>query len=329
MESLRKSLKKKIETKKLAVVATLLISQLISGHGEGKMVKATGQEDEEKIKQTLCTFLPLEIEGWKKGGPDELYNPETIFSYIDGSGEVYRSYGFRWLLVRRYHKEGFPEVIVDLFAMARSEDAFGVFTHNLEGDRVAIGQDGIYQGGWLAFWKDKFYVSVYAEQETPESKKAILTAGKMISEAIPGEGRRPAILSLLPDQVDQGQVHYFHTLPILNYHFFVSTENWLDLDETTEAVLGRLKSRDREKTSVLIIFYPEEARARKAIHQFLEGYLPEADESGAAVVEDGFWTGARAFGNLGIIVFSSFSFEEMQNLINQIINKAKETGILK
>ncbi len=326
-EKIMKSQKKEVMFKWIIIISSLVVCFLLPGYGEAKMVATSHQEDQEKVMKTLSAFLPLEIEGWKTAGADELYTPETIFNYIDGSGEVYRSYGFRWLLVRRYQKKGSPEIIVDFFSMGRSEDAFGVFTHNLEGEKVNIGQDGIYQGGWLAFWKDKFYVSVYAEAETPESKKAILTAGRLISQAIPGEGERPAILNLLPEEVDKTRVHYFHTLPILNYHFFVTSENWLDLDETTEAVLGRLRNREKEKTSILIIRYPDEARARKAVQQFLKGYLPEADESGAATVEDGFWTGARASGKIGIIVFSSVSFAEIDNLINQVINKAREINL--
>lgn len=313
----------------IGVISALLFCQLAPGAEEVKMVLGRGEEDHEKIRQNLSTYLPLEIEGWKASGVDEIYTPETIFNYIDGSGEVYRSYGFRWLLVRRYQKENSPTIIMDFFEMGRPEDAFGVFTHNLEGEKVAIGQDGVYQGGWLAFWKDKFYVSIYAEAETPESKQAILTAGRMISQAISEEGERPAILKLLPDEVDKSGVHYFHTLPILNYHFFVSTENWLDLDETTEAVLGQLGNRKQEKTCVLVILYPEESRARRAIQQFLRGYLPEADESGAAPVEDGFWTGANAFGRVGVIIFGGASFEEVRKLINQVVNKARELSILK
>lgn len=321
--------KNEIIIKWIGIISSWLICNFLAGYGEAKMMARNGQEDQEKIKRALSVFLPLEIEGWKASDADELFSPETIFNYIDGSGEVYRSYGFRWLLVRRYQKPGSPAIIADFFSMGRSEDAFGVFTHNLEGEKVSIGQDGIYQGGWLAFWKGKFYVSIYAEAETPESKQAILTAGRMISQAISEEGERPTILKLLPDEVEESGVHYFHTLPILNYHFFVCTENWLDLDETTEAVLGRLGNRKQEKTCVLIILYPEESRARRAIQQFLRGYLPEADESGASAVEDGFWTGANAFGRMGVIIFGGASFEEVRNLINQVINKAKEMSILK
>jgi hypothetical protein len=284
-------------------------------------IKGEKQERQEEVIKFLASFLPAEIEGWHATREDTLYNPETIFSYIDGAGEVYRAFNFRWLLVRRYEKENQPAITVDFFDMGRSEEAFGVFTHDLEGERVPLGQDGLYKGGWLAFWKDKFYVSIYSEKETEEIKRVLLALGKEISQAIPGEGPRPLILDYLPDGWDKNQAHYFHSLPILNYHFFVSSENWLELDQTTEAVLAWKWKKPGKKIHLLIIRYPEEARAQRAIKKFLENYLPEADESGLARTENGFWDGARAQGNLGMVVFGAESAEEIEALINQVLEK--------
>ncbi len=293
---------------------------------EGAMVPLPGEEGQEKAKQLLLSFLPAEKDGWRPEGEEEIYTPETIFSYIDGAGEVYRAYGFRWLLVRRYQKEGMATIIVDLFLLGRSEDAFGVFTHDLEGERVSIGQDGLYKGGWLAFWKDKYYVSIYSDQETPEIKKAILSLGEAIAQGIPHEGNRPDILNLLPEEAEPGQVHYFHTLPLLNYHFFVTTENWLDLDQTTEAALVRLKRTEKEKTHLLVIAYPEGERAQRAMRQFFDFYLPEADESGLARTEDGFWTGAKVKDKVIVIVFNAATEAEAEALLNKVISKISDKG---
>jgi len=49
--------------------------------------------------------------------------------------------------------------------MGTSEDAFGVFTHDTDGDRIDIGQEARYRPGWLSFWQNRFYVSIYLEKE--------------------------------------------------------------------------------------------------------------------------------------------------------------------
>ena len=323
--------KKMSQKRALISICLLYLSYIIifSGFSGAQMVAFSEQEQKEKIIEVLASFLPAAIEGWRPRAPDELYTPETIFNYIDGAGEVYRSYGFRWLLVRRYEKEGQASIIVDFFMMGRSEDAFGVFTHDLEGERVAIGQDGLYKGGWLAFWKDRYYVSIYADQETPEIKKAIFILGQAIARSIPQEGKRPALLDWLPASVDRNRVHYFHTLPILNYHFFVMTDNWLELNETTEVALYRWAKTDGAKTCLLIISYPEAPTAQRAIRQFLRNYLPEADEAGLARLEDGFWTGAKVEGRVVIIVFEASSPEEIESLIGQVIEKVRRESVSK
>lgn len=283
-------------------------------------------EKKEEISRFLASFLPPEIEGWKPAEKDILYDPETIFSYIDGAGEVYRAYNFRWLLVRRYERKNYPEIIVDFFDMGQSEDAFGIFTHDLEGERVDVGQDGLYKGGWLAFWKDQFYVSIYSEQETEEIKKGIIALGAKIAQAIPKEGKRPLILNYMPLGWDKNQAHYFHLLPILNYHFFVTTENWLELDATTQALLTWKLKENKKKMYLLIINYGDEAKAQRAINRFLENYLPEADETGTARTEDGFWDGAKAHKTLGIVVFGAESAQEVETIIDQVIINSDKIG---
>ena len=120
----------------------------------------------------LARFLPDEVEGWKAEGNDQVYDSQTIFDYINGAGEVYRSYNFRELLVRRFKREGQPDIVIDFFDMGSSKDAFGVFTHDLEGEDAKIGQGSTYKGGLLSFWKGQFFVSLYAEEETEEKEEA-------------------------------------------------------------------------------------------------------------------------------------------------------------
>ena len=110
-------------------------------------------------KITLGDLLPREINGWKAEAKDEVYDSQTIFDYIDGAGEIYRAYNFKLLLARRFAKEGQPDIIADLFEMTSSKDAFGVFTHDLEGYDAGIGQGSTYKGGLLSFWKSHIFVS--------------------------------------------------------------------------------------------------------------------------------------------------------------------------
>lgn len=271
-----------------------------------------------QTKKDLGSLLPREIQGWKAEEKDRSYDPQTIFDYIDGAGEVYRSYNFRELLVRRFKKEGKPEIFIDFFDMASSRDAFGVFTHDLEGEEAGIGQGSTYKGGLLSFWKGPYFVSIYAEEETKETKEALLKMGEAVAAAIKEQGEKPDLIAFLPEEeFNREKVHYFHNHMILNYHFFVADENILLLDQQTEAVLGR-GTQEGEEFIALIIRYPEAKKAIQAYESFTEAYMPDAVEPGLVQTEDMLWTAAEEKDDLIIVVFNAPSNTAAREVIDRI-----------
>jgi hypothetical protein len=277
-----------------------------------------------KEKKYLSRFLPEEIQGWKAEEKDQSYDPQTIFDYIDGAGEVYRSYNFKELFVRRFKKEGKSDIIVDFFDMVSSKDAFGVFTHDLEGEEVSIGQGSTYKGGLLSFWKGPFFVSVYAEEEAEETRKALIELGQTIASSIKEEGEKPDLLNFLPEEyIDQKEVHYFHNHLILNYHFYVSDENILLLDQRTEAVFGRGLEKE-EEFYLLLVRYPEEEKTAQAYESFTGAYMPDAAEPGLVKTEDMKWTAAGVKGDLLIIIFNAASDTVAKELLERVEKRVKE-----
>lgn len=268
----------------------------------------------------LKTLLPGEIHGWEAGGEDQFYDPQTIFDYIDGAGEVYRSYNFKGLLARRYVREGHPDIYADLFDMGNARDAFGVFTHDREGEDAGIGQTSVYKGGLLSFWKGPFFVSLYAEEETPGSKDAVLALGRKVDSAIAEQGELPSLVSFFPPHcLEEESIRYFHTHLILNYHFFVSDKNILLLDKETEAALGTY-SEGNEKFRFLLVRYPDASKAQKAFRGFVEAYMPEAAETGLVRTENQKWTGIAIAGDLLAVVFdapTALKAKEMVNSVNK------------
>jgi hypothetical protein len=289
---------------------------------EGAQIMEDTAKDE---KVALGALLPLEINGWKAEGKDELYDPQTIFDYIDGAGEVYRSYNFRQLLARRFTKEGSPDIVADLFDMETSKDAFGVFTHDLEGEDAGVGQGSTYNGGLLSFWKDRFFVSLYSEEETEDTRKALFALGEKVASSVKMEGKKPDLVSLLPSEnLAEKSAHYFHNHLILNYHFYVSDENILLLDQHTEAALGIYREND-EKSYLLVVRYPEVNKASQAHKSFMQSYMPDATELGLVQTEDLKWTVAKLHQDFIIIIFNAPSrflakgtIEKVKKRVSQI-----------
>ena len=185
------------------------------------------------------------------------------------------------LLVRRYLKANSPPIMVELFDMGSSEDAFGVFSFETEGEDVRVGQGSDYGGGLLRFWQGKFFVNVYAEQEASSTTQDVLELGKGIASSIKHEGQKPKLTNDLPPEgLEERSIRYFHLHQSLNYHYFVSHENILRLGEKTNAVLASyLLSEQNGKTFLLLIQYPTQKLAGEALQSFVKAYMPESSTS--------------------------------------------------
>ena len=180
--------------------------------------------------------LPSSVMGWQRAADGQHYDPETIFSYIDGHAEVYLAYGMKGCDAERYTGPGGePDLILDIFEMASSADAFGVFTHDTEGEGVGIGRDSRYRYGWLSFWQGSNFVSIVAEGETERAEQATLELGRQVAALLPTEGVAPSILGALPGAgLETRTVRYLHHPQILNTHLPIDPENLLDLGMSWE-----------------------------------------------------------------------------------------------
>jgi hypothetical protein len=266
----------------------------------------------------LSRYLPLEVNGWTVQGEDSLFDSETISNYIDRAGEVYRAYDFQRLLTRLYKKEGQPVIHVDFFDMGSAKNAFGIFSFNPDGEEVGVGQGSTQKGGLLVFWKDRYFVSLYAESDTQEARETLLVLGKDVASAIEREGQIPAIVARLPeDNLIPRGIHYFFSHLILNYFSFFSGGNILELGEDTPAVMGRYLEND-EVYSLLLVDYVNEIKASAALNSFMNSFLPEGFEPGIFQTEAGKWMGVQTSGKLLMILWNGPSQEKTEELFLKV-----------
>lgn len=273
--------------------------------------------------EELQSVLPEKVLTWSKAEEDQFYDSQTIFDYIDGAGEVYRAYNMQRCFSRRYVSPEGPAIILDVFEMASSYDAFGVFTHDPDGEGLAVGQGAVYRSGWLGFWKDRFFVSLYADEDTEAAKQALRELAGKVASLIKKEGPKPQILSRLPKKgLQAASIRYFHDHPVLNRHYFISTENILRLGGRTEAVLATYQFKEGAAQTLLVI-YPDAEKAKEAYSSFLKHYLPDADPSGMARLENKKWCGASLKGSFLAVVLEADSREITKDLLNGLIGKDK------
>jgi hypothetical protein len=267
----------------------------------------------------LGARIPKQFKSWTAESNDRLYDEETIYSYIDGGAELYKAYNMRQCLSRRYTSPKRPSIILDIFDMGTSDDAFGVFTHDMDGNLIDIGQDARYRSGWLSFWKHRYFVSVYMEEETDAAEKGVKALGREVAASIAEKGFRPRILQKLPSEgLVSGSVRYLHHPIVLNYHFYISDENILNLSPKTEALLANYKA-GTEAARLLLISYTNLKVAKKSLKDFSKHYLPDADKAGLAKIENGKFAAAFLKGKLLTIILESDSRRLAERLLEPFL----------
>ncbi len=257
----------------------------------------------------LRQALPSETSGWRTGREDQVFTRDNIFDYIDGGGEIYLAYDFQFVFVREYARDDAPSIVAEIYQMSSSEDAFGVFTHDTDGDEVDLGQGAIYAAGLLSLWKNKVFARIMADSETPESKAVVKQLGTTIVRAISQDGEKPALVKLLPTEgLKPKSLRYFHTLISLNAHFYLANVNILNLSPETQVVMARYEN-DGSEARILLVEYPTVERAVDAHGRFVEMFLLERFEADRKVppkkLEDGKFAGVARSGRYLTIVIEA------------------------
>jgi hypothetical protein len=242
--------------------------------------------------------LPKTIDRW--AGPEEprVIHSKNIFAYMNGAGELYLSYRFHHLEVFDYRFDTQDNILVELYFMETADDAFGLLSLDWGGESISLGGSpanaaneplpsstrALYGAGLLRIWSDNLYARVMAFRETPASKQAVLALGRAITanRKNPPEPELLKVLSLTIDsswKLRKDRLSFFRSYLVLNSIYYLSGENILDLDLTTEAITAPYEHRSgpggRKRIQFLLVKYENHERARKALNHFHDVYLPE------------------------------------------------------
>lgn len=266
-------------------------------------------------------FLPAALEGWK-GAHVQVWDRTNLFDYMNGAGELYLAYDFRELAVRDYTRSGRPKVTVEVYRMSSAGDAFGVLSHHRSAsstDPLARGNDRDYGAGLFMTSRGPWFVRVLAEKETPETRKLTAAYAKLVEKAVPKSGALSAVLKLLPKQgmVTRSE-RFFHKHTVLNFHYYLSDQNILNLGEKTDAVLAQYQLNG-DNLRLLVVQYPEAVDATAALTRFERTYLKDkpAPKTYPRIeqIEQGEYVGIAREGRVLRLVFGAKSAEASRKLL--------------
>jgi len=183
-----------------------------------------------------------------------------------------------------------------------------------------------------------------AFRETPASKQAVLSLGKAIV-ANRNNYPEPEFLKFLSHHIGstwklrKDRLSFFRSYLVLNSIYYLSHENILDLDLSTEAVIAPYEhvnsSGNRKRTQFLLVKYEKQERAREALNRFHDAYLPEykkeftldsaAKSPSLFKLEDG-WLSYTLVGNYIAIVFECPDLESAKVIIQRIESNLLKKG---
>ena len=242
--------------------------------------------------------LPKTVLGWTLSDQSKAVTEKAIFKYMDGAGELYIGYRFDHLDVQTYQAPNREDILVELYRMKSSDDAFGLLSLDWTGEAVSISESDIpeagnglfpntrflYGAGLLRIWSDDLYARIMTFPETTESREAVLQIGRAVVS-----GRKnvsaPAFLDVLPPSLPGGwnlepeKAEFLRTYLVLNSIYFLSFSNILDLDLTCEIAAARYRFQpDTGKPASFQLFaigYTSPGKAKKALSGFHPIYFPD------------------------------------------------------
>lgn len=272
----------------------------------------------------MGNLLPEIVDGWRPSGPDREFDKDTLYDLIDGGAEVYRSLNVKKVLSRVYSKEGGADIFVDLFDMGSSKDAYGAYHHDVrEKADAGVGQESEYQGGSLYFWKNRYFLSIVALAENPQTTSAVMTIGNQVSASIGKDGKKPKLLAFLPKRgLEKQHLYFFHDAETLDRRYFVGEGNPLNLSSRTDGFLAKYRidgnGQSEESAAVFMaVAYKSKSdslKARNSLYKNLFSTLPALE-----VVEraENKWAGAKAAGKRLFAVLEASDREMAKSLLDQ------------
>ncbi|HHE55537.1 MAG TPA: hypothetical protein ENL21_07125 [Caldithrix abyssi] len=267
----------------------------------------------------FANLLPDSVNSWHKQDADEIYLPQNLHEFIDGGAELYISYGFQKLCHRTYSSPDQPDILVDVFDMGNSANAFGIFMHTRENVDSSFGQGSEYVQGFLNFWKDRFYISLLAMAETEDTKKALFALAKHIDTHIPGEGEIPSLVNKLPQQgLKTSSIRYFHHYVWLNSYIYLSNENIFKINDHDQIALARYANG----TTLIIIQYADTSKSIQVWNELSQISFPELKNK-QPFLRQKTWLQFYLQPPFLIVLANDDSPEPFKKLLNEIVQKLK------
>jgi len=163
---------------------------------------------------------------------------------------------------------------------------------------------------------------------TANRSTSVMPWGATRTSTSTSPGTRPKIIGRLPAEgLQAASIRYLHHHVILNYHYYLSDENLLNLSPETEALLAGYQQKSAEAL-ILLVSYPEATATSNAFANFNRHYLEQGGKNGLVVLENNKWSGSKISGRLLLIILEA-DRRQLAEILLKTVDLADEERRLK
>jgi hypothetical protein len=251
--------------------------------------------------------LPKEgaLAGWQPLTEAAAYTRDNLFNLVDGQADTFFAYGFEQVVTRRYQNASGIFVNVEIWQLATSADAYGLFHGGRAGQPAKIGAEGDADPGRrLAFWQDRYFANVSASGSISDDVLRDIANG--IAAQLPAGGAAPNIVSRLPaENIVEGSLLFFHEEISIQNELWLGGSNLLGLSPQTNGALARY-TLNGATTRLLLVEYSTSAQAGDALKALQTGDVSDL-------------LAAQVKGNYLAAAFGKTEAAQAQHLVEQAL----------
>lgn len=213
--------------------------------------------------------------GWKKSDRLITFTRADLYNYIDGGAELFLEFGFEKLYIQRY-RSGENELSLEIYEMESPEAALGVYLAKCGQETPVEGLEARNSGEESQFTilRERYFIHINNFEGQKGLLPVMVALARVTLQNLPPD--RPInLLDHLPrENLIKNSERLIRGPYALQPIFTFGEGDILLLEGKVFAVAGNYRDEKGNITTRIIVPYPDEARARAALHHLQQNFDP-------------------------------------------------------
>jgi len=224
---------------------------------------------------SLLSLLPA-LYSWKLSETPQIYSPEKLYEYINGTAEIYLSYDFKELVVAQYKREdGQASLTLEIYDMGEEKNSFGIYSAERypASNFIPVGNEGYWEGEALNFVVGKYYAKLLCYDCKENAENFLKLLSQEMVKKVKEKGSFPALLQVFPKEGLVSNSEKFVLRNFLGFAFlhdgYLADYKTKDLEFSCFFIEGRNPEEAESMQKQYLDFY---SRKNQVVQEISLGY---------------------------------------------------------